>query len=82
MAHRKRPVARKKSITIQRPTDNRWINIPTVIGSAKISILPSFAKQLFREGRTRAVGGKSFSTRAAAVKAAGRRPSPGRTITL
>ncbi len=77
MAHKK-----SKSITIKGPS-GRWINIPTVVRS--VSVLPQFAKQLFKEGRTRAVGGKSYGTRAAAMKAAGlpRREIPSeRTISL
>ena len=81
MAHRRIPVARKKpvkSITIKKPS-GRWVNIPLVVRGA--DVLPQFAKQLFGQGLLRPLGRKSFSTRAAAVKAAGRHPS-GRTVSL
>ena len=59
-------MSHENSITIQKP-DGTWVNISSNI-DGKSS--PRKAEQLFRAGKRRALGGKSFASEPMATKAA------------
>lgn len=59
-------MSHEKSITIQKQ-DGTWVNISSIV---KGKSSPGKAEDLFRAGKRKALGGKSFSTVQSAVTAA------------
>lgn len=62
-------MSHENSITIQK-ANGKWVNISSLV---KGKHNPRRAEQMFKAGRRGALGGKSFSTVGAAVKAASAR---------
>ncbi len=62
-------MAHEQSITIQKE-DGTWVNISSVVNGAAA---PRIAEGLFKQGKRKALGGKSFKTVKEAVGAARKR---------
>ena len=69
-------MSHENSITVQ--VGDRWVNLRTV-GAGGKSISREEAMQMFRDGKMNALGNKTFSSRAAAVRAAASRSESTRT---
>lgn len=63
-------------VSISEKVDGRWVNLPTVVKGKTISA--DEAVRRFRAGELTPLGGRTFATKAEAVRRAKRRSNPKR----